>query len=111
MGSFFEMATMTSQVAGLVDEVVDGILLRLVHWLCAIDGDFRGAYLAGRTIRQLVVAVALLAHVATSLWFTLLGGSGIFYQMSGAIDLGEALNDFQFDVATLAVAQALPGGN
>ena len=40
----------------------------------------------------------------------LLGGSGIYYQLTGVIDLTEALNNFQFDVATLTVAQALPGG-
>ena len=37
----------TADRAGLVDEVVDGVLLRLVHRLCAADGDLRGAYLAG----------------------------------------------------------------
>ncbi len=39
-----------------------------------------------------------------------MGGSGIHYQLTGAIELTEALNNFQFDVATLTVAQALPGG-
>lgn len=48
---------------------------------------------------------------ATTMWFTLLGGSDIYYQMAGAIELSEALNSFQFDVATLTVAQALPGSS
>ena len=64
----------------------------------------------GRTIRQMVLAVSVMAPVATTVWFTLLGGSGIYYQLTGVIDLTEALNNFQFDVATLTVAQALPGG-
>ncbi len=64
----------------------------------------------GRTIREMILAVAVMAPVATAIWFTLLGGSGIHYQLTGAIDLAEALNNFQFDVATLTVAQALPGG-
>jgi len=64
----------------------------------------------GRSIRQMILAVGVMAPVATTVWFTLLGGSGIFYQMTGVIDLTEALNNFQFDVATLTVAQELPGG-
>lgn len=64
----------------------------------------------GRTVRQMILAVGIMAPVATSIWFTLLGGSGIYYQMTGAIDLAEALNNFRFDVATLTVAQALPLG-
>ncbi|WP_083007610.1 BCCT family transporter [Halomonas sp. GT] len=64
----------------------------------------------GRSIREMILAVAVLAPIATTIWFTLLGGSGIYYQLTGVIDLTEALNNFQFDVATLTVAQALPGG-
>jgi choline-glycine betaine transporter len=64
----------------------------------------------GRTIREMIVAVAILAPIASTIWFTLLGGSGIHYQLTGAIDLKEALTNFQFDVATLTVAQALPLG-
>ncbi|RUR30298.1 BCCT family transporter [Vreelandella andesensis] len=64
----------------------------------------------GRSIREMILAVAILAPIATTVWFTLLGGSGIYYQLTGVIDLTEALNNFQFDVATLTVAQALPGG-
>ncbi|PCF96123.1 BCCT family transporter [Vreelandella nigrificans] len=64
----------------------------------------------GRSIREMIIAVAILAPIATTVWFTLLGGSGIHYQLTGAIDLTDALNNFQFDVATLTVAQALPGG-
>jgi len=64
----------------------------------------------GRTVRQMIIAVAIAAPIATTIWFTLLGGSGIYYQMQGVIDLKEALTNFQFDVATLTVAQALPLG-
>lgn len=64
----------------------------------------------GRSIREMILAVAVMAPIATTVWFTLLGGSGIFYQLNGVIDLTDALNNFQFDVATLTVTQALPGG-
>ncbi|MCT8468360.1 BCCT family transporter [Chromohalobacter canadensis] len=112
LGSFFEMATMTSQAAP--DWWMKWWTVFFFAWFIGyapLMAIFIARISRGRTIRQLVVAVAVLAPVATSLWFTLLGGSGIFYQMSGAIDLSEALKNFQFDVATLAVAQALPGGS
>ena len=64
----------------------------------------------GRTLRQMILAVGVMAPIATTIWFTLLGGSGIYYQMTEVIDLEEALNNFRFDVATLTVAQALPLG-
>jgi choline-glycine betaine transporter len=64
----------------------------------------------GRTVRETILAVAVLAPIATTIWFTLLGGSGIYHQMAGTFDLTEALNNFRFDVTTLTVAQALPGG-
>ena len=64
----------------------------------------------GRTIREMLLAVSIMAPIATTFWFTLLGGSGIYYQLHGIIDLTEALQAFQFDVATLTIAQALPGG-
>jgi len=54
--------------------------------------------------------VAVLAPLATTIWFTLLGGTGIYYQLTDVIDITEALENFQFDVATLTVAQALPSG-
>lgn len=65
----------------------------------------------GRTIRQMILSIAILAPVATTVWFTLLGGSGIHYQMAGVFDLSGPLSAFKFDVATLTVAQALPGGS
>lgn len=65
----------------------------------------------GRTIRQMILSIAILAPLATTFWFTLLGGSGIHYQMAGVFDLSGPLSSFKFDVATLTVAQALPGGS
>ena len=54
--------------------------------------------------------MAVLAPLIATAWFTLLGGSGIYGQMTGAFDLTQPLAAFKFDVATLTVAQSLPGG-
>ena len=111
LSSFFSMATMTTQTAP--DWWMQWWTVFFFAWFIGY-GPLMAIFVArisrGRSIRQMILAVAVMAPVATALWFTLLGGSGIYYQLSGAIDLSEALNNFQFDVATLTVAQALPGG-
>ena len=111
LGSFFAMATMTTNTAP--DWWMQWWTVFFFAWFIGytpLMAVFVARISLGRTIRQMVVAVAIIAPIATTIWFTLLGGSGIFYQMQGVFDLTQALNDFQFDVATLTVAQALPGG-
>lgn len=65
----------------------------------------------GRSIRQVILAVGVMAPIATTMWFTLVGGLGIYYQLNGVIDLREALANFHFDVATMTIAQAMPMGD
>ncbi|WP_275287984.1 BCCT family transporter [Halomonas elongata] len=109
--SFFTMATMTAETAPAW--WMQWWTVFFFAWFIGY-GPLMAIFVArisrGRTIRQMILAVAVMAPIATTVWFTLLGGSGIHYQLTGAIDLTEALNNFQFDVATLTVAQALPGG-
>ena len=111
IGSFFEMATMTTNTAP--DWWMKWWTVFFFAWFIGytpLMAVFVARISQGRTIRQMVISVAVIAPIATTIWFTLLGGSGIFYQMQGAFDLTEPLTNFQFDVATLTVAQALPGG-
>nr|WP_299244340.1 BCCT family transporter [uncultured Halomonas sp.] len=109
--SFFDMATMTSETAP--EWWMQWWTVFFFAWFIGY-GPLMAIFVArisrGRTVRQMILAVAVMAPIATTVWFTLLGGSGIYYQLNGAIDLADALNNFQFDVATLTVAQALPGG-
>ncbi|WP_284892037.1 BCCT family transporter [Cobetia amphilecti] len=111
LSSFFTMSTMTAQSAP--DWWMQWWTVFFFAWFLGY-GPLMAIFVAriskGRTIRQMILTVAVLAPLATAVWFTLLGGAGIFYQFTGVIDLTEALNNFQFDVATLTVAQALPGG-
>jgi choline-glycine betaine transporter len=111
LASFTEMATMTSQTAP--DWWMKWWTVFFFAWFLGY-GPLMALFVArisrGRTIRQMIIAVAVAAPIAATIWFTLLGGSGIYYQLSGAIDLKEPLTNFGFDVATLTVAQALPLG-
>ncbi len=111
VSSFLAMATMTSETAPAW--WMQWWTVFFFAWFIGY-GPLMAIFVArisrGRTVRQMILAVAVMAPIATTVWFTLLGGSGIHYQLTGVIDLTEALNNFQFDVATLTVAQALPGG-
>ncbi|MGM8850064.1 BCCT family transporter [Salinicola halophyticus] len=111
LGSFFEMASMTAQTAPAW--WMKWWTVFFFAWFIGyapLMAIFVARISKGRSIREMIVAVAILAPLATTAWFTLLGGSGIFYQLHGLIDLTEPLQNFRFDVATLTVAQALPGG-
>lgn len=111
VSSFLEMGTMTAETAP--GWWMQWWTIFFFAWFLGY-GPLMALFVArisrGRTIRQMVLAVAVMAPIATTIWFTLLGGSGIYYQLNGTIDLAEALNNFRFDVATLTVAQALPFG-
>ncbi|MFT5987932.1 MAG: glycine betaine transporter [Pseudomonadales bacterium] len=112
VSSFMEMATMTSETAPAW--WMKWWTVFFFAWFIGyapLMAIFVARISRGRSIREMIMAVAVMAPIATTIWFTLLGGSGIYYQMTGVIDLADALNNFRFDVATLTVAQALPGGS
>lgn len=111
IANFLPMATMTTQTAP--DWWMQWWTVFFFAWFIGY-GPLMAMFVArisrGRTIRQMILAVCVAAPVATTIWFTLLGGSGIYYQLGGDIDLADALANFRFDVATLTIAQALPLG-
>ncbi|HAO00415.1 MAG TPA: BCCT transporter, partial [Halomonas sp.] len=107
VSEFFTMATMTAETAPAW--WMQWWTVFFFAWFIGyapLMAIFVARISRGRSIREMILAVAVLAPIATTVWFTLLGGSGIYYQLTGVIDLTEALNNFQFDVATLTVAQA-----
>lgn len=112
IGSFFTMATQTPLTAPT--SWLKWWTVFFFSWFIGY-GPLMAIFVArisrGRTVRQLIVSIAVLAPIATTFWFTLLGGSGIHGQMAGLFDLSQPLSNFKFDVATLTVAHSLPGGS
>lgn len=111
MTSFFAMATMTSETAP--EWWMKWWTVFFFAWFIGytpLMSIFVARISRGRSIRQTILAVSVMAPIATTIWFTLLGGSGVFYQLTGAFDLTEVLKGFSFDQATLMVAKNLPGG-
>ncbi|MDY0410496.1 BCCT family transporter [Virgibacillus soli] len=64
----------------------------------------------GRTIREIVLAVAIIAPVITTFWFTVIGGTGIFQEIKLPGSVSTALNDAGPPAAMMAIAEQLPFG-
>lgn len=62
----------------------------------------------GRTIREIVVAIAIVAPVVTCFWFTVVGGSGIFYELAQPGIISNALNSAGMPAAMISITQQLP---
>ena len=70
-------------------------------------GLFTAGVSRGRTIRELVLAVAILCPLMTNLWFTLLGGTGMNLELNGA-GITEALAQNGAASALLAILNQMP---
>ena len=70
-------------------------------------GLFTAGVSRGRSIRELVLAVAILCPIVTNIWFTLLGGTGLQLELAGA-GISEALARNGAAAALLAILSQLP---
>ncbi|MCG5528649.1 MULTISPECIES: BCCT family transporter [Halorhodospira] len=64
----------------------------------------------GRTIRQIVLAMSVLAPVATCFWFAIVGGSGIAFELATPGAVSEPYHEAGLPAAMMAIAQQLPFG-
>ncbi len=64
----------------------------------------------GRTLRELFIAVAVIAPIVTNFWFTVIGGSGIFFELQNPGVISGALNSAGMPAAMIAITQQLPMG-
>ena len=70
-------------------------------------GLFTAGVSRGRSIRELVLAVAILCPIVTNIWFTLLGGTGLHMELAGG-GIGEALAQNGAAAALLSILSQLP---
>ncbi|GAA5415762.1 glycine betaine transporter 2 [Paraliobacillus ryukyuensis] len=64
----------------------------------------------GRTIRQLVVAVSIIAPLVTNFWFSVIGGTGIKAELDSPGSISEPLNSGGKPAAVMAIMDQLPLG-
>ena len=64
----------------------------------------------GRSIRELVLAVAIIAPIVTNFWFSVVGGSGIFFELANPGSVSDALTSGGMPAAMIAIVTQLPFG-
>lgn len=62
----------------------------------------------GRSIREVVLAVAIIAPIVTNFWFTILGGTGMYYELLNPGSISTALNASGTPAALLAIIGQMP---
>jgi len=76
---------------------------------------FVGIFIArisrGRTVRQFVTGVILVPTLITFLWFSVLGGTALNAQLTGAADLLQPDGSVDVEGALFAMLSYLPGGS
>lgn len=64
----------------------------------------------GRTIREIFFVVSIVTAVSSHIWFTIVGGSGLFFEMASPGSISEPLLEFGLPAAIIATASQLPFG-
>ena len=65
---------------------------------------------SGRKIREIFLVVAIVAPIVTNFWFTVLGGTGIFYELKDAGSVSGPLDKGGLPSAIIAIAEQMPLG-
>ena len=65
----------------------------------------------GRKIREIFLLVSVIASVTTNFWFTILGGSGIFYELNNSGSVSGPLLENGLPAAIIAIANQMPLGS
>ena len=64
----------------------------------------------GRRIRDVIVGVAVLAPLVTAFWFTIVGGTGLAFELANPGSVSGPFEGFNMPAALLAITQQLPDG-
>src|SRR5699024_5817349 len=64
----------------------------------------------GRNIREIFFVVAIIAPIVTNFWVTVLGGTGIFYELNNVNSVSVLLDEGGLPSAIIAIAEQMPLG-
>ena len=114
LGSFFDMALYRG------DASLFGAPGWLGWWTVFFWGWFMGygplmaMFIArvsrGRSIRSIIILLSIVAPIVTNFWFTIVGGSGIAFELANPGSVSTAFEGFNLPAALLAITQQLPLG-
>ncbi len=64
----------------------------------------------GRSTRAIIIMLSIVAPLVTNFWFTIVGGTGIAFELETANSVSSAFEGFNLPAALLAITQNLPLG-
>lgn len=64
----------------------------------------------GRSIRQIIVMLSIVAPLITNFWFTIIGGSGVSFEIATPGIISGPFEGFNLPAALLAITNAMPAG-
>lgn len=64
----------------------------------------------GRTIREMILLISVVAPIITCFWFTIVGGSGLAFELANPGVISEPFTGFNLPAALLAITEQLPMG-
>lgn len=64
----------------------------------------------GRTIRQMILLISVVAPIITCFWFTIVGGSGLSFELDNPGVISEPFTGFNLPAALMAITEQLPMG-
>ncbi len=64
----------------------------------------------GRSLRDVILTLSILAPVVTTFWFTIVGGSGIFFELESPGSISVPFEGFNLPATLLAIVSQLPLG-
>jgi glycine betaine transporter len=64
----------------------------------------------GRRIRELIITVSIIAPLVTSFWFTIVGGTGLAFELASPGVISGPFEGFNMPAALFAITQQLPQG-
>ncbi|MBP0048248.1 BCCT family transporter [Marinobacterium sp. AK62] len=64
----------------------------------------------GRTIREMVLLISVVAPVITCFWFTIVGGAGLSFELNNPGVISEPFTGFNLPAALMAITEQLPAG-
>lgn len=64
----------------------------------------------GRRIRELILGVSIVAPIVTAFWFTIVGGTGLAFELANPGSISGPFEGFNMPAALLAITQQLPAG-
>ncbi|WP_113911816.1 BCCT family transporter [Roseovarius dicentrarchi] len=64
----------------------------------------------GRSIRSIIIMLSIIAPIVTTFWFTIVGGSGIAFELDNPGSVSAAFEGFNLPAALLSITQQMPLG-